>query len=115
MLSVNARQLHLKASIGGTPISVDPMEITAADLLYIDRKHSIADEKPVAFAGGLVFLDQIELLTNSKPPTEFQEIYIYVSNCCLIFGSTRNLAIAGVAQRNLTSHSITADSGYRWK
>jgi|MDTC01.3.fsa_nt_gb hypothetical protein len=94
------------------------MEITAADLLYICCKHSIANEKPVAFAGGLIFLDQIELLTNSALLTEFQEISICVSHCCPTFGSTRNLAIAGVAQRlncNLTSRSITADSGYQWK
>jgi len=55
----------------------DPMEIAAAYLFYLCRNHAFIDgNKRTALAACLVFLEENELLSEDKLPTDEWEAFV---------------------------------------
>ena len=66
-----------QASMMGQPLISDPLEIAAAYLFYICRNHPFLDgNKRTALAACLVFLEENDLLLNTKLPVNDWEQFI---------------------------------------
>lgn len=61
----------------GQPLISDPIEIAAAYLFYLCSNHAFVDgNKRTALAACLVFLEQNDLLTQDKLPTDAWEEFV---------------------------------------
>ena len=66
-----------QASMMGQPLISDPLEIAAAYMFYICRNHPFLDgNKRTALAACLVFLEENDLLLNTKLPVNDWEQFI---------------------------------------
>ena len=66
-----------QATMMGQPLISDPIEITAAYLFYLCRNHAFVDgNKRTALAACLVFLEENELLTEDKLPSDAWEKFV---------------------------------------
>jgi len=66
-----------QATMMGQPLISDPIEIAAAYLFYLCRNHAFIDgNKRTALAACLVFLEQNELLSEDKLPTDEWEEFV---------------------------------------
>lgn len=66
-----------QATMMGQPLMSDPIEIAAAYLFYLCSNHAFVDgNKRTALAACLVFLEQNDLLTQDKLPTDAWEEFV---------------------------------------
>ena len=66
-----------QATMMGQPLISDPIEIAAAYLFYLCRNHAFVDgNKRTALAACLVFLEENELLTEDKLPSDAWEKFV---------------------------------------
>lgn len=66
-----------QATMMGQPLMSDPIEIAAAYLFYLCGNHAFIDgNKRTALAACLVFLEQNDLLTEDKLPTDVWEEFV---------------------------------------
>ena len=66
-----------QATLMGKPLISDPVEIAAAYLFYLCRNHPFVDgNKRTALAACLVFLDNNDLLPNTKLPLNAWESFV---------------------------------------
>ena len=66
-----------KATMMGEPLISDPVEIAAAYVFYLCRNHPFFDgNKRTALAACLVFLENNDLLPNTKLPLEEWESFV---------------------------------------